>query len=249
MTEKAQDETTVKERIMALLDKGYVRGQLIRDFGFAERTVDSAIKDYKETHPEEADTRKSEETDSKSLALPAKVDIKQVIVPEYLIKHLSFVNGDQRQTFVDALLVYESARRSVMADVAILQGLAAAQAQVTETQLSVLREAQNDSRQVVEAISEEMAMHIAKRVQEVTREASVAASPNPAASMLAQTVQPYFAQALGRLMTAFGGFGQPAAPAPGTQTPQFGNAPQGQSPAVAGIQQASEEEIKEAFND
>jgi hypothetical protein len=228
---------------MALLDKGYVRAQLIRDFGFAERTVDSAIKDYKEQHPEEAnDTKKSEEPDSKTLALPAKVDIKQVIVPEYLIQHLSFVNGDQRQTFVDALLVYEAARRSVMADVTILQGLAAAQAQVTETQLSVLREAQNDSRQVVEAISEEMAMRIAQRVQEVTREASVAASPNPAVSMLAQTVQPYFAQALGRLMTAFGGFGQPA-------TPQFGNVPQGQSATMPGIQQASEEEIKEAFND
>ena len=177
------------------------------------------------------------------------MDIKQVIVPEYLIKHLSFVNGDQRQTFVDALLVYEAARRSVMADVTILQGLAAAQAQVTETQLSVLREAQNDSRMVVEAISEEMATAIAQRVQEVTREASVAASPNPAISMLAQTVQPYFAQALGRVMTAFGGFGQPAVQALGMQTPQFGNVPQGQLAAMPGIQQASEEEIKEAFND
>jgi hypothetical protein len=57
---------------------------------------------------------------------PAKLDIKQVIVPEYLIKHLSFVNGDQRQTFVDALLVYETARRSVMENIIFLQGLASA---------------------------------------------------------------------------------------------------------------------------
>ncbi|MDD5510179.1 MAG: hypothetical protein PHI12_05165 [Dehalococcoidales bacterium] len=250
MSEKTQDDTTVKERIMGLLDKGYVRGQLIRDFGFAERTVDSSIKDYKEQHPEEPnDTKKSEDTDPKSLALPAKLDIKQVIVPEYLIKHLSFVNGDQRQTFVDALLVYESARRSVMADVAILQGLAAAQAEVTETQLKVLREAQNDSRQVVEAISQEMATAIAQRVQEVTREASLAASPNPTASMMAQTMQPYLAQALGRLMGMFGGFGQPVASKTGAPTPQFGIAPQGHPPVIPGIQQASEEEIKEVFND
>jgi hypothetical protein len=47
MTEKQQDGT-IKSRIIGLLQKGYNRSQLINDFDFAERTVDSAIKDYKE---------------------------------------------------------------------------------------------------------------------------------------------------------------------------------------------------------
>jgi hypothetical protein len=47
MTEKQQDET-IKDRIIGLLQKGYRRGQLIHDLGFAERTVDAAIKAYRE---------------------------------------------------------------------------------------------------------------------------------------------------------------------------------------------------------
>ena len=81
MTEKQQDDT-IKSRIIGLLQKGYTRGQLISDFSFAERTVDSAIKDYKEQGGSETDEpKKSEEFDTKALALPAKLDIKQVIAP------------------------------------------------------------------------------------------------------------------------------------------------------------------------
>ena len=47
MTDKQQDET-IKDRITRLLRKGRTRGQLINDLGFAERTVDAAIKAYKE---------------------------------------------------------------------------------------------------------------------------------------------------------------------------------------------------------
>src|SRR3972149_7637856 len=102
MTEKLQDDT-IKSRIIALLQKGYTRGQLISDFSFAERTVDSAIKDYKEQEGSEAgESKKSGEFDTKTLALPAKLDIKQVIAPEYLIQHLSFVDGGQRQKIIDA---------------------------------------------------------------------------------------------------------------------------------------------------
>lgn len=47
MENKQQDET-MKERIISLLRKGYTRKQLINDFGFAERTVDAAIRAYRE---------------------------------------------------------------------------------------------------------------------------------------------------------------------------------------------------------
>jgi hypothetical protein len=151
MSEKQQDDT-IKSRIIGLLQKGYSRSQLINDFNFAERTVDNAIKEYKEQGGGEDDeAKKGDESDTRALAIPAKLDIKQVIAPEYLIKHPSLINGDQRQTFIDALLVYEAARRSVMEDTLIIQGLAAAQAQTTETQLKVLREAKSESREVAQA--------------------------------------------------------------------------------------------------
>jgi len=47
MTDNQQDET-FKDRILGLLQKGYKRSQLINDLGFAERTVDAAIKVFKE---------------------------------------------------------------------------------------------------------------------------------------------------------------------------------------------------------
>ena len=160
MTDKPQDDT-IKGRIIGLLQKGYNRGQLVNDFSFAERTVDSAIKDYREQEGSEAEEpKKGDDFDSRALSLPAKLDIKQVIAPEYLIKHLSFVDGGQRQTFIDALLVYEAALRSVMEDIVIIQGLASAQAQITDTQLKLLREAKSDSKEVAHAAAETLARHL-----------------------------------------------------------------------------------------
>jgi len=251
MTDKTQDDT-IKGRIIALLQKGYDRGQLINDFSFAERTVDSAIKDYKEQGGSEADEpKKGDDFDTKALALPAKLDIKQVIAPEYLIKHLSFVDGGQRQTFIDALLVYEAARRSVMEDIVIIQGLASAQAQITDTQIKLLREAKSDSKEVAHAAAEEAAWRVGQQVQEIARQAAKPESPNPMASMFSQTIQPYFAQALGQMFGMFGGFGGPGrmAPQPAGQPGQA--PPGGGQPSVVppGSKQISDEEMEAAFND
>jgi antitoxin component of MazEF toxin-antitoxin module len=82
--------------------------------------------------------------------LPAKLDSKQVIVPEYLIEHLSFVDGDKRQSFVDGMLVLEAARRTVMEDIIILQGLAEAESKMTEAQLNILKAAKSESTEVAE---------------------------------------------------------------------------------------------------
>jgi hypothetical protein len=251
MTEKQQDDT-IKGRIIALLQKGYSRGQLINDLSFAERTVDSAIKDYKEQGGSETDEpKKGDDFDPKALALPAKLDIKQVIVPEYLIKHLSFVDGGQRQTFIDALLVYEAARRSVMEDIIIIQGLASAQAQITDTQLKVLREAKSDSKEVARAAADEAAWRVGQQVQEVARQASKPESPNPMASMFSQTIQPYFSQALSQMFGMFGGFGMPGGMAqPSTGQPAQAIPGAGQpSGSPSGSKQISDEEMEEIFND
>ena len=248
MTEKQQDDT-IKGRIIGLLQKGYSRAQLISDFSFAERTVDSAIKDYKEQGGSEADElKKSDEFDTKALALPAKLDIKQVIAPEYLIKHLSFVDGGQRQTFIDALLVYEAARRSVMEDIVIIQGLASAQAQITDTQIKLLREAKSDSKEVAHAAAEEAAWRVGQQVQEIARQVGKPESPNPLASMVTQTMQPYFSQALGQMFSMLGvpgGMVPPVAGQPG-QTPPDGGQP---SVAPPGSKQISDEEMEAVFDD
>jgi hypothetical protein len=251
MQDKTQDES-IKDQIIALLGKGYTRVQLIKDFKFAERTVDNAIKEYKEQHGDEADgLKKNNNSDTKSSAIPAKLDIKQVIAPEYLINHLSFVDGDSRQTFVDALLVYEAARRSVMEDIVILQGLAAAQAQITETQLRVLREAKSESSQIAQAAAEEAALRVGQQVVEAAHQAATAGSPNPMASMVTQTIQPYFAQVMGRVFSMLTGFGQPSGPMLGQPgQPQQQSPPQGQTPlSTPGVEQITKDEMEDIFKD
>jgi hypothetical protein len=251
MTEKPQDDT-IKNRIIGLLQKGYGRSQLINDFSFAERTVDSAIKEYKEQGGGEADEpKRGDELDSKALALPAKLDIKQVIAPEYLIKHLSFVDGGQRQTFIDALLVYEAARRSVMEDIVIIQGLASAQAQITDTQLKVLREAKSDSKEVAHAAAEEAAWRVGQQVQEVARQAAKPESPNPMAAMFSQTIQPYFSRALAQMFGMFGGMGMPGGMMPPMAGQPVQTLPGGGQPTAApqGNKQISDEEMEDIFNE
>jgi len=92
------------------------------------------------------------------------------------------------------------------------------------------------------------------------KEQAVGASPNPMATMIVNTMQPYFQQMIGNLM---GMFMRPMGMPPG-QPPQPGQPPPDQpgfqppsgpgpgSPIPGqqfGFQQASEDEVKEAFQD
>ena len=98
---------------------------------------------------------------------------------------------------------------------------------------------------------------------------SVVASPDPVGSMMTRTIEPYFQQMMGSLMGSFMQFGQKPGVMPGMAPPGF-VPPQGvqpnptqaanktgqptpipgpQAPPVGGVEQASKNEIEEAFND
>jgi hypothetical protein len=81
MIDKQQDET-IKGRILELLKKGYSRSQLINDFNFAERTVDAAIKDYKEQGGDE-ETKESSAPPGKDNTLALRKE-KESVIPEWL---------------------------------------------------------------------------------------------------------------------------------------------------------------------
>jgi len=98
---------------------------------------------------------------------------------------------------------------------------------------------------------------------------SVSASPDPVGSMMTRTIEPYFQQMMGTLMGSFMQFGQKPGVMPGMAPPGFmppqgvppnpaqatnkaGQATSGsgtQSPRVGGVEQASKNEIEEAFDD
>ncbi len=94
-------------------------------------------------------------------------------------------------------------------------------------------------------------MRVGQQVVEAARQAATAGSPNPMASMVAQTMQPFFGQMMGRMFGMLTGVGQP----PGQMPNQPGQPPQ-QSPtqgkpsaSTPGTEQVSQEEIKEVFED
>lgn len=105
-TDEAVDEKT---EINRLLDEGYTVKQII-ELGFKRRTVYYYAK--KRAKPEGTPVSSNGHNPQTTL-LPAKLEGKQVIVPEYLIKHLSFIDGDKKQVAVDMVLIWEAARRSV----------------------------------------------------------------------------------------------------------------------------------------
>ncbi|MFC1929465.1 hypothetical protein ACFLW6_01160 [Chloroflexota bacterium] len=245
--ENGTDAIDEKAEINRLLDEGYTAKQII-DLGFKRRTVYYYAK--KRVKPEGTPVSSNGHM-SQATLLPAKLDGKQVIVPEYLIKHLSFIDGDKKQVAIDMILIWEAARRSVMEDVMILQGLTTAQAQTTETQLRILREAKSESREIAQAAAEQAAQMVGGQVHEILHQAAKPESPNPFASMMSQTMQPYLSQVFSRMFGMFGGFGQ----APGMVPPQPGQPDQqGQvqgQPVSFGTtgRQISKQEMEAVFDD
>lgn len=190
---------------MGLLRKGYSRSQLINDFNFAERTVDNAIREYKGLHGNDpGGAQKVTEPEGRELVLPAKLDSKQVIVPEYLIKHLSFIDGDKKQAAIDMVLIWEAARRSVMEDVVILQGLAEAQSKLTETQLNILKAAKSESGEVARQAAQEAAQEAAARVTAYfeQKKPDIATTPDPLTGFMARAMETLWNQITTRM---FGG--------------------------------------------
>jgi len=149
------------------------------------------------------------------------------------------------------VLIWEAARRSVMEDVMILQGLTTAQAQTTETQLRILREAKSESREIAQAAAEQAAQMVGGQVNEIVRQSARPESPNPMASMFSQTIQPYFSQALARMFGMLGGFGQMPRMAPPQQgQPVHPGQAQEQATAFGNTgDQVSKQEMEDAFND
>jgi len=138
-----------------------------------------------------------------------------------------------------------------MEDIVIIQGLASAQAQITDTQIKLLREAKSDSKEVAHAAAEEAAWRVGQQVQEVARQAAKPESPNPMASMFTNTIQPYFSHALSQMFGMFGGFGVPGGVMPPSAVQPGQVPPAGGQPSVTppGSKQISDEEMEEIFND
>lgn len=269
MVDKPQDES-IKDKIIALLEKGYKRDQLINDLGFKERTVDAAIRFYKESSNGNAEDAKENNTtvaDDEAPASPSKSrgkgtagnggrdgalairKDKESVLPEWLERDVAEIFDGQMQDqriFLAGMSVPLMGLRLFAEGVKPIIDLMATW---QKGQAEAAEAAQQSGTEIAETAGETAAAGVAKFFMET--KPWQAGSPNPMATMVTQAIQPYFSQVIGRMFGMFGSFGQP----PGTIPNQSGqppqqNPPQGGTPvSTPGTEQVSEQEMKEVFGD
>jgi hypothetical protein len=211
---KPQDET-IKDQIIALLEKGYKRDQLIKDFKFAERSVDAAIRVYKELHnsntgePKEDDAPIADDGASAPLskngrskagksppggARPEgkgyelmKISTKDMIPPEQALMGIRLQDGEYKKGFVDGMGVLIMAAR-------YNQILAASQAEIITGQLEIMKESRESGMEMAAAAAGEAAaratMHIDQRFDQLRQEkADIATVKDPMKGLMARTME------------------------------------------------------------
>lgn len=258
-----KEEETMKDQIIKLLRRGYKRAQLIQDFGFAERTVDAAIRAYKELGNDNA--RDAKETsgpivDDEASVPPSKSrgkaaagtggrdgalavrKEKESVLPEWLERDVAEIFDGQirdQRIFLAGMSVPLMGLRLFAEGVKPIIDLVTTW---QKGQVEAAQAAQGSGIEIAQTAGEAAAGGVAKFFMET--KPWLAASPNPMQSMIVDTMRPVFQQMIGQVM---GGFMRPSPQGQaGMQSPPPGQ-PNFQQPG--GVQQASEDEIKEAFND
>ena len=212
MTDEGQNET-IKQKLLELLAKGYQRGQLINDLGYAQRTVDEAIREYKEKHGElpSKETGPSKEIKHELM----KLGQKDMVAPESIVETLVLPqDGKTASVWKDG---YLSCLYQVFGVARLLQVMSAGQADVVTSQLQLWQQARESSKDIALDAARQTALEIANviddKVSQATRPASSEKSladrmMGPVADMMGQQMSKMF----GGMM--LGGQGQPPGAAP-----------------------------------
>lgn len=272
MKNKPQDET-IKDQIIALLGKGYKRDQLIKDFKFAERTVDAAIRVCKELNggnsgePKEGDkpvgdngasvppgnksTAKGTAESPRDGTLAIRKE-KESVLPEWLEKDVAEIFDGQtrdQRIFLAGMSVPIMGLRLFAEGVKPMVDLMATW---QEGQAQAARAAQGSGIEMAREAGEAAASNVAKFFLDT--KPWLAAAPDPMKAMMVDTMRPMFQQLVTQLMGGFiRSFGSMTGPSglPGQPAPtQPGQPPQGQPPGFApGVEHISKSEMEEVFRD
>jgi len=257
MTEKQQDDT-IKSRIIGLLQKGYTRSQLINDFDFAERTVDSAIKDYKEQEGGEV-AKDPSSPSGKDNTLAFRKE-KESVLPEWLETDVAEIfdgNIRDRKIFMAGMSVPLMGLRMFSETVKPLTDLLSTW---QKGQAEAARAVQGSGYETAQMAAQQVISQAIPQILSAVKDNSVASSPDPVGSMMTRMIEPYLQQMMGTFMggmmpgMAPPGFMPPqgAQPNPSRTTNQSGQPTSGsqpQSPHLGGVEPVSKNEIEEAFDD
>lgn len=212
----ADDSLSQADRVRALYALGYPRAQIVEDFGFPRGTVYTVLPVRARGKVKPANNGQHNGGDDlpvvrqaapgagerpATTGLPARIDDRrQQIVPEYLMKHFLRLDDGRPLTPLETLILFQAARRSVMEDITILQGLVKTQAEATDTQLKVLREAKSESAEVAREAAQATAAQVVQYLEQ--KKPDIAATPHPLQGMMARMLERSLEPMLERMFTS-----------------------------------------------
>ena len=193
MTETNQEEIIKKKKIIELLGKGYNRSQLIADFGFAERTVDSAVKQYRElavSEPGETPKTSSQDGKGTDLTVAGGKDCAQVrkqtdaVLPEWLAPEIAGLfdgSVEQRRTFLAGMAVPIMGLR-LFAE--LVRPLVELLSTWQQGQAEAARAAQGSGEEIARRAAFGVAQQLSPEIQALKSQIGMKSAPDPLSNMM-----------------------------------------------------------------
>jgi hypothetical protein len=262
MADNNQEEENLSREVDDLLEEGFSQKE-IEARGYSPSLVRQRIRKRVKAGKEPFSTAQPKDS---SLALRKE---KESVLPEWLEADVAEIfdgNLRDRKIFLAGMSVPMMGLRMFSETVKPLTDLLSTW---QKGQAEAARAMQGSGYETAHLAAQQVISQAMPQILGAVKDNSVAASPDPVGSMMTRTIEPYFQQMMGTLMSGFMQFGQNPGMTPGMTSPGF-MPPQGvqpnpaqatnkasqptsgrgpQSPRVSGVEQASKNEIEEAFDD
>jgi len=241
MTDNNQAEENLSQEVDELLEEGFVQKE-IEARGYSPSLVRQRIRKRVKAGKEPSST-----PTSKDGALAFRKE-KESVLPEWLEGDVAEIfdgNIRDRKIFMAGMSVPLMGLRMFSETVKPLTDLLSTW---QKGQAEAARAVQGSGYETAQLAAQQAISQAMPQILGAVKDNSVAASPDPVGSMMTRMIEPYLQQMMGSCMggmmpgMAPSGFTPPQGvqPNPGTQP---------QSPPIGGVEQASKNEIEEAFDD
>jgi hypothetical protein len=259
MADNNKEEENLSQEVDDLLEEGFSQKE-IEARGYSPSLVRQRIRKRIKAGKEPFSTNPPKDS---SLALRKE---KESVLPEWLEADVAEIfdgNLRDRKIFMAGMSVPLMGLRMFGETIKPLTDLLSAW---QKGQAEAARAMQGSGYETAQLAAQQVISQVMPQILGAVKDNAVAASPDPVGSMMTRTIEPYFQQMMGNLMGSFMQFGQNpgmmpgmgqqgfmppqgAQPNPAQAANKAGQPTQGWGSRVHGVEQASKDEIEEAFDD
>ena len=168
-----QEEESLAEQIRELLAEGYSAKEILQTGLYKESTVRQEVRKWMK--------KNSPKANNNGARFPIKLGKGDFIPVETALDGVHLQDGEYRSGFIDGM-------RTLIIAAKFNQILTANQAEITTSQIQLLKEAKTDAENVAQTTLATAMPYIERMV----KDAAVASSPNPVAAMMVRLMEPMF---------------------------------------------------------